>query len=260
MFGDHFIADRIARQFYSIDQNLRIRFINGSNLFTENHYTTLFAEYLNISFAGILPNVVYSSVLKRPDETKFGCDGIIIFQFGTEVKVGLFEAKWPFRKGWDYRQGSSASHFTNQIIRQSKYKGEFAIWETFYDSRTLHNAFIPNNFGSTCSWHKETHDFQVASIINRVWTTIDVATLLGIHGHNFYQIIYSILMCSKGKKIDTSKTQSIVIEMADRYSETIPIPINFDSNLDGNQKIETFMKKAGLSLYVAINLTDTNKK
>jgi len=255
MFGDHFTADRIARTFYRIDQNLRNRFIRRLNLNNENHYTQLYAEYINMAFAGVLPHFVYSSVLLPGHERKFGCDAIIIFQFGTEVKIGLFEAKWPFRNGWDYPQNPNPSHFTNQLERQSKFDSEFAIWETFYDSRKLPNSFILNNTGSMCAWHKETLNFQKASVISRIWTTIDVASLMGQNGLNIYQIIYSILMCKKGKKHNTLGLNSVVVELKDQYSEEIPIPSIYDSDIKENQKILSFVEESGLGLYLAIDLT-----
>ncbi len=256
MFGNHFIADQIARKFVDIDENLRQRFIRRNNLNNENHYTQLFAEHINLAFSSILPIFTTSSVLRPSDERKFGCDCIIIFQFGKEVKIGLFEAKWPFRQGWDYPQNGHPSHFTNQLERQCAFKDVFAIWETFYDSSPLHNSIIPNNRGSMCSWHQETHDYQASSVIGRKWNLRDVSSLIGINGHTIYQIIYSILICNKGNLLDTKEGKAISIKMANNYSEQIPLPLDYESGIEGNQEILSFMKKNGIGLYSAFDLTE----
>lgn len=256
MFGNHFIADRIAKSFYHVDQDLRQRVIRRRMPFDEDQYTTLFTEHINAHFVGVLPIFTSTCVLRRPHEQRFGCDGIIIFHHGQTVKICLFEAKWPIRVNWDYPQDPHPSHFTYQIERQRKYNDVFAIWEMFYDSRPLENSFIPGNNGSACSWHDETYNFQIDSVINRTWKIRDVKALTGIHGQTIYQIIYSIIMSKKGVKHNTDGTNEVVLEMKDQYFETIPLPFNYDADIEKNEDILSFMQESGLGQYIAINFPD----
>lgn len=253
MFGNHIIADSIARKFYDVDLKLRQRFIrNNRGIYKEDTYTVLFTEYLNQELMGVAPISVYAEQMDRTRENKYGCDGIIIFQSNNEAKVGMFEAKWPMRVNWDYQQGQHPSHFTDQLNRQCQFKDDFAIWEMFYSSKNHTQSWTTSNQGSTCTWHDETHDFQRGNINNRNWTRTDLAKMIGVHGKDIYQIIYSIIICAKGRrhKVDSN---AVKIEI-DNSSHEIPLINNEIEEEQNEEIIRTFLRKNNLGFYSHLQL------
>lgn len=148
----------------------------------------------------------YSQVAEKNFEEENGIDGIMIFQSGDRVKIGLFEAKRPqvSKKnfGWDYLSSRKISHFSEQIKKQQIWKDQLAIWEMFVNETRPGGTANPpyDSFGSSCFWHDNAYSFMhTEKLIFQRWNTNKLKELLSISGINFYSIIYDILSCRAGK-------------------------------------------------------------
>ena len=76
---------------------------------------------------------------------RFGCDVAIIFKSGNEVKIGMFEAKFPrlnkSRDDWDNKNTHKISRFTSQLERQNRWENDVVIWEMFFNDKKVGNTF-----------------------------------------------------------------------------------------------------------------------
>lgn len=173
-------------------------------LVSERDYVSAFCTHTRYPEGSFKSRKLSSSVLKRPNyflpfesltlppyyESKFGCDGIILFSGYPEsdvkqavndvdkqsvnvkkYKVGLFEAKWPRMFGglkfpslasksyqpWDKLDKKGEPHFSTQLIRQSAIGGSgIVMWEQFFSEEQVGSSsglFDP--IGSTCVFHKD---------------------------------------------------------------------------------------------------------
>ena len=96
-------AISVANLFYKIDCSVRNDLYNYQ-VSSEPDYVSRMCTHFNYPF-GIL-NLLQLGTLKfettwqakvhdKSHEQKFGCDSMIVFQFENQIKVGMFEAKWP---------------------------------------------------------------------------------------------------------------------------------------------------------------------
>lgn len=195
---------------------------------------------------------VFSRTTDPLQETKFGCDAMVMIRTNKFLKVGLFEAKWPRLKlvnyNWDSIQKKSGiSHFSDQLDRQSKFSKEIAIWEMFlndFPSDCRIDLFDP--YGSTCITHEEAFSFDSTRNKNTVWTHNDLKDMLRsqpMANRSLQGIILKMLQCKIGKPFPPS-SKSILVGSSD---DQIEIPTNYVEM--GNQ-IPLFMEQYGLGNFI----------
>ncbi|HWY99062.1 MAG TPA: hypothetical protein VNY36_08260, partial [Bacteroidia bacterium] len=206
MFGDFNFADQVAIYCASIDVHCRNELRNGT-ITSERDYVSVLSARIRDGLR-ISGHICHAQTLRQGIEVENGVDGIVLFQFNDEVKVGWYEAKWPRVRqnnyGWDsLHVVRGQSHFSEQIIKQHKWEGIVALWEMFFNEAERGFESPPYEyFGSSCVWHNNTFEFmRVHGKIFESWTTSDLKLLLDGNCIGFYSIIYDILSCRKGKKM-----------------------------------------------------------
>ncbi len=115
----------VAASAYKVDWNCRFE-LNTGVIADERDYVSNLTKGIRDywQFSG-LPHFLHSQTLPRPQESKFGCDAMIVIRFDNEAKVCLFEAKWPrlsvASHSWDSIQRSTnISHFSDKLQRQQR--------------------------------------------------------------------------------------------------------------------------------------------
>lgn len=187
----------------------------------ENDYTSNFTGALRrIINSNSLTGLTATSFLLQPhEERECGADASIIITRGSESKVAVFEAKWPrfYDQGysWDYAQTSTGlSHFSDQLERQKRWNGSFAVFEMFYSEYpfgTKEPFLVP--LGSSCVWHRDTEAFrQARSCPNAIWTQAELQKLLSANRVEIADILLSLGLCAEGKLLSMTEPEGIARE------------------------------------------------
>ncbi|SEP05629.1 hypothetical protein [Flavobacterium sp. fv08] len=260
MFGDFVTADLVAIEFMRIDVKCR-KELQAGRIISERDYVTAFGT--RIRDRDFPAFECFSQTLRSADEQKNGADGIMVFKYGSQIKIGIFEAKRPqlihpnYR--WDELSSRAVSHFTEQIENQHKWKDIFAVWEMFLNDTpdcTLSPPFEP--YGSTCVWHKDAYRFAGANgLYINPWKTSDLKLLVKKAGVSIYSVVYDILCCKKGRPLSVNPSDSsvTVINPGDNgITMEIPLPLEIGSDYD--QRIASFMEKNGFELYTYFDLPE----
>lgn len=193
--------------------------LHEGSLTGERDYVSRLMTHITYPYGPWFPKFAFwvmrdSKTLPGDLERKFGTDAIIVFQSGGEVKVGMFEAKWPrviiSTKPWDSRYfGKVYSRFSKQIRKQRNWTNQVAIWEMFfYENINGKSTSFFNPFGSTCVWHDDVYTYFLANrhlFKRNIWNNNDLTRIFSKggkrkKGKNFRSIIYQILTCKKGKE------------------------------------------------------------
>jgi hypothetical protein len=208
-------------------------------------------------------------------EQTFGCDSMLVFRVGNQLKVGLFEAKWPrlIRNpsyGWDYAQESTKqSHFTDQIRRQAAWTGQAAIWETFFLEApvgTSHASFDLQ--GSTCVRHNLAAQLVATqpNTLNVRWNNADLDALVQLAQGgalpvnsvaNLQHIIFDMLTCQFGQPIpaQTGDTKFILKNNGTTHPSQITCPLlTFGPDDNSQPFIEDFMQTNGLTFFQQVDI------
>lgn len=197
--------------------------------------------------------VCHSQNLKKELENSFGCDSIFVIKMGADVKIGLFEAKFPrlskTKYRWDYEQKKnslpltpSESHFSNQLERQHKWINDAAIWELFItEGKPLSEPPYFDMYASTCIWHNITHKFRTKHLpINTIWTSSNLKKLMEINhrlnylaDQNLFHMLMRVFICEAGNrlKIDSEGYTYLSKNIGDNFPAKIPVDLNI---LNGN--------------------------
>ena len=155
-------------------------------------------------------NLIATSFVLNPSrEREFGCDAAIILANGNELKVCLFEAKWPRFKTklnyWDSRQKQSGlSHFHEQLRRQKDFARHFSIWEVIYCEYDfgLESHLYPD-FGSTCIWFKDAHQADRGRKSPRsTWTDKELQELM-TPKYTIGEMIEDSCFCLEGERMSS---------------------------------------------------------
>ncbi len=279
-------AKIISELFYRLDMNVR-NDLHHKRIADERDYVSRLVTHFNypfgifqrVSFNGIHLQSKWFSKVNDPDhEKKFGCDSMIVFRVNDEIKVGLFEAKWPRvikkpKYRWDYAQKSNKrSHFTDQILRQARWTNYAAIWEMFlYEEKvgTLNCPF--DKYASTCVRHNFAKAFvRKTPSLKIVWNNIDLTDLIqsaqtssfnGTNQTNIKDIVLDILTCKFGKAIDI-KPGDTGFKLTSKYPKEVVkcpiIPMTEDDDI--NSIIGEFMAENGLSFFQQLNIVSPNEK
>lgn len=279
-------AQIISNLFYLLDTNVR-NDLYWNRIADERDYLSRIVTHFNYPF-GIFNQFFFNhmkfqskwfaKVNNGHQERKFGCDSMIVFRVNNKIKVGLFEAKWPRvikdpNYQWDYNQKSTkTSHFTNQILRQSKWTSYAAIWEMFfYEEKvgTFNRPFDKN--ASTCVRHSFANSLVSSTpSLQTIWNNNDLTTLIqsaqttsfdgGTKQTNIEQIIFDILTCSFGKPIDIGPNdRTFTLTSIDNVENASCPIISMSEDNDSNQIIEGFMSENGLSFFQQLNIQTPNE-
>lgn len=258
MFGNFQIADLIAIECSAADNFCRKELQRGIIVNERDYVSSLTGRIRDNLKRNFL---VHSQTLPSTTEQSMGCDGIIVFRSDNNVKVGMFEAKWPrfaevdYR--WDYLNTRNLSHFSDQIQRQSNWH-DLAIWEMFFNELQTGSQSPPcDYFGSSCVWHKHAFRFlNEKQLFSNYWSTVQLKELLKEFSLNFYSIIYNILSCQSGSVIPIVPDDTQFSVSSNQNLEPplqIPIPINAEKEFDEN--IVTFLKRQNIQTYLYIDLS-----
>jgi hypothetical protein len=263
MFGDFKIADIIAYHCAEADIECRQELRSGI-IVSERDYVSVLMTKIRTGISRHLPFNCHAQTIDSTQETRFGVDGIIVFQYGDEIKVGLFEAKRPQvtrqNYDWDYLSTRKISHFSEQIKKQRIWDGQLALWEMFFNEADNGYESPPYDyFGSSCVWHNNAFSFMHSEkLIFNKWTTDKLKKLLGTKGINFYTVIYNMISCQAGKKYKIDQTTNscqIFSENAKEISLNIPIPTTNGQGQEKDRRIEQFLRENKLESFMHIDLT-----
>lgn len=258
MFGDFQTADQVAFRFMQIDVKCR-RELQAGRLVSERDYVTAFSTRIRDAFFHEFN--CHSQTLRSADEQENGADGIIVFRYGSQIKIGIFEAKRPQlaypNYPWDVLSSRGISHFTEQIENQRKWKDIFAVWEMFLNETPDNNLSPPfEPYGSTCIWHSDAFRFAGKNrLYPRVWKTDDLKALAKKSSVSLYSVVYDIISCKKGRPLSVNPSDSsvTVINPADN-DITMEIPLPLQTGPESDQRITSFMEKNGFESYTYLNL------
>ncbi|MFC7518470.1 hypothetical protein ACFQUU_26005 [Herbaspirillum sp. GCM10030257] len=207
MLFPHQITSQVVDCAEWADRLIRSELIAGI-IANENDYTSNFVGALRreINSRNVPDLHAMSFVLKAGAERRVGSDAAIILANTREFKICLFEAKWPrlstHVNSWDsVQQSSNQSHFHDQLIRQSRVAGTFAIWEMFYTEHPFNSnvAQFPH-FGSACVWHSDAYKASHArKNIQLPWTDAELKQLLQNHRIAVGNVMQEVCECRSGK-------------------------------------------------------------
>ncbi|HWW40791.1 hypothetical protein [Pedobacter sp.] len=267
---DKIRAELIGELFYRLDIGVRGDLHKGV-VSDERDYVSRLVTHLEYPY-GFFNNIIYyglglkgkwfAKVNKGTQERRFGCDSMIVFEAKDQLKVGLFEAKWPRVLidpfyDWDkIYKNKSVSHFTDQIERQANWSRQAAIWEMFFYEEAPGIFSSPFDLsGSSCV----KHEFAKAYIDGPqrppyAWGNNDLENLIGLAQTtsaetNLRTIIKEILNCKMGRAIPINsgeRTFTLTAYNGDR--EICPI-LKFDSGNDNMDFLNEFMVSKGLSFF-----------
>lgn len=200
------------------DRLVRADLIQGF-IVTENDYTSNFTSALRreINSRNIPGLAAHSQVLSPSVERNTGTDGCIIFRNNDQLKVGLFEAKWPrlstHTNCWDSLQKStSKSHFDDQLERQKSLSG-YAIWEMFYSEEPYGvNPLFPH-YGSSCVWHADAISVSSSRSSASPWQDAELTTMLSAYGKRIGEIVTAICNCTHGRVYSTNEMPGLLSEL-----------------------------------------------
>ena len=193
------IADKEARS------DLSLGFIKDENDYTSNFTSALRRIINSNSQTGLSAS---SFLLQHTEEREMGADAAIILSCGKESKIAVFEAKWPrfMSSGyqWDYAQTASGlSHFSDQLERQTHWRGLFAVFEMFYSEHPFASQppFLDAN-GSSCVWHDDTDAFRKQRPDpDAVWSQAELQKLLTTKRVSIAEVMLEFGICNQGKPI-----------------------------------------------------------
>jgi hypothetical protein len=214
-------ADREARSDLSIGQ------IKNENDYTSNFTGALRRIINSNSRTGLLAT---SHLLGKSDENVFGCDAAIVISSGPEVKIALLEAKWPRLKSssyrWDFAQSSAGlSHFSDQLNRQHKHNGRFAIFEIFYCEWPFKKQpFFMQDDVSSCVWHDSAYNFdKLRPNCPQIWSRTELKDLLKQGTLRIDEILEGLCECRVGEKLQRFSSIQLLAEEFNLSGEIIHI-------------------------------------
>lgn len=259
MFGNPIIAESIAKLCYQADKECREELRTGT-IVSERDYVSTLMTKIRAEISMKLSYKCHAQTVNPTIEKQYGVDGMIIFQYGNEIKAGLFEAKKPNvlipNYSWDYLK-SGQSHFSKQIKKQRIWNEKFVLWEMFFNEAD--NGFQCPTFdiaGSSCVWHDEAHKFMnKEKLIYNKWTTVKLKEMLNESGINFQKVIYETIICNVGHKIKIDTVNNKCVVSNNNNNNTLNIPLPTTINQENNEHINKFLLENKIDSYIHIDLT-----
>ncbi len=258
MFGSFELSDFIAYRVSVCDYKCRLELQRGA-IVDEPDYVSCLSKTIRDDVKHIKMKV-HAQTLSGGQEQNNGADGIIIFQIKNEIKVGIYEAKWPRFKQtdypWDYLHPTRlTSHFSEQINKKHIWQDTIATWEMFFNEEEYGKDSPPYEFfGSSCVWNNDAYNFMNSKglILNK-WSTSKLKELLKENGTNIYSIIFDLLSCKRGKKHSISAGEKNVVissPVNDNIILDVPLPIDLEKEFD--ERIQAFMERERFTSYLYI--------
>jgi hypothetical protein len=267
-------AAAIADLFYAIDIGVRDQLAKDF-VTSERDYVSALATNFRYPF-GLFNQYTFMNMKlgatwtarsnDASSEQTFGCDSMIVFQVKDQVKVCLFEAKWPRvvkkpKYAWDALQKKSkVSHFTDQINRQSEWSDSAAIWEMFFLEKKPGDLVHPfDKNGSTCVRHQFAKDYiDGPTAPATIWDNEDLEKLIvsshsdaytGLDQSNLKEIISDVLTCKFGPPILVKPFDGYFL-LRPNKGESVAIPVpNLELNNGNEINLSEFMGSHGLSFF-----------
>lgn len=225
-------AHHVAEVAYRVDELCRLELSLGT-LNDERQYVAALAVRIRDYWACAGQRALcYAKALPSRQERLLGCDALILLRLDNGYKVGLFEAKWPrlFQNrshSWDsFQAGTNVSHYSDQLIRQSKIHPSAAVWEL------LMNEEAPGKYtqsfdtwGATCLWHAEARLYMAGRPHpNAVWSRADARSLVysvARRKKNLATCVKRLAECREGKLV--APTRGAVSISSGEKSSSIPV-------------------------------------
>jgi hypothetical protein len=273
---NHKTATLISDYFYYIDIICR-KDLSKNRIISERDYVSRLMTHAMYPLGPATPNGLIfwiAQTLPYNLEVKFGCDAIIIFKSGNEVKLGMFEAKWPrLNKSndyWDKTNTHGVSRFNAELKRQNKWIKDVVIWEMFFNEKPVGSTFLRyDKYASSCVWHAYAYNHGLK--IKKTWKRRDIhSVFINRDKHNsatnIKEVLYQLLICNKGKRKSIVNNKITIENRIDGNTQDIPILKGITNNsndinsidADNITEIVNFMKDVGLKNYIFIDL-DTLK-
>ncbi|MGE6322724.1 hypothetical protein ACQKEF_21045 [Pseudomonas oryzihabitans] len=214
-----YYADRLTRT------DLIEKYVVSENDYT-SQFTSAFRREINaLAQPGLSATI---KLLDSSAERAVGADACVIFENGREIKVGIFEAKWPRLSThvncWDSKQKSTGrSHFDSQLSRQNLLHPEIAIWEMFYCEYPFKDqpSFMPD-YVSACVWHDDAFNFSLSRTRSvQPWNDEELKTLLETCTVTIAEIIEEICCCHRGVPVPKGSEKKLFGDLGLPYSALI---------------------------------------
>jgi hypothetical protein len=113
---------------------------------------------------------------------------------------------------WDYNQTASGlSHFSDQLERQKRWSGTFAVFEMFYCEFPFGKQppFLDDH-GSSCIWHEDAEAFRARRADpDDVWSQSELQTMLQQKHANIVHVMIQFGECKKGRAIRMVEPEAI---------------------------------------------------
>lgn len=194
------IADKEARS------DLSLGYIVNENDYTSNFTGALRRIINSNSITGLTAT---SYLLTSSQEREFGADAAIILNHGNYQKVAIFEGKWPrfsvSGHKWDQLQKSTnKSHFSDQLLRQSRWSNQFAVFERIYCEFPFgKQPYYLENEGSSCIWFDDAEGFRLKNKVSgAIWTQNDLVSLLKGGGIPITSVVRDFGNCRRGDVLE----------------------------------------------------------
>lgn len=230
---------KVSRCAYHADRLIRTDLID-KYVISENDYTSQFTsafrrEVNALAHPGLTARI---QLLAGGAERALGADACVIFDNGQEIKVGIFEAKWPRLSThvncWDSKQiATGRSHFDSQLARQNPLHPNIAVWEMFYCEYPFEHqpSFMPD-FGSACVWHEDA--FKVSLSRSRSvhpWSDIELKAMLETSCVTIADIITEICLCNRGVPVRKGSESKLFGDLGLPHSALV---ISYDQETTSN--------------------------
>lgn len=260
-------AQLLAYWIYKMDHACRTDLMNGIIANERDYVSTLCTRIRDhLRAFHIITNDIHAKTLNGKKERLFGCDSIMVFRLGNEVKVGLFEAKWPrfFKKPaypWD-----KGPRFSSQIIRQRNWVSSgVVIWEMFFNEAKpgkVHAGW--DSEGSNCILHTYADNYLInhkSNSSSSKWNNVDLSRLFGQNLENIYDIAFYMLTCRYGEKIAVEGYSFKLTSKSDNSEQTfrVPIPVTEGSEIVDAEAVTEFMGPVGLENYIYVDLDEIKR-
>ncbi|MFT4415524.1 hypothetical protein ACLM5H_16840 [Fredinandcohnia humi] len=269
----HIDAEKVGIYFYQIDRKCRDDFSKGM-IISERDYVSRFTTFAMYPYGPFIKSPIFwiSQTLPQPIETKFGCDGVIVFRKGNLAKIGMFEAKWPrmdptrCRTPWDDKKPKELhSRLSKELQKQNPISSKVAIWEMFFNDLNVgvskKDGF--NSEVSACIWHDLAYYYWHKRIrgTGKVWYNRKESHLRTMLRYrkmlksaiNIKDILIEILTCNKGIPFNIKTKKDDTYAFIELNNIEIPLP---DQNYGNSEDITDFMKDNGFRQYAFIDLED----
>lgn len=272
------IAQRVSNIIYEADCSTRMLLTNGHIELSERAY---FGSLVGIAGVNLynIRRFTRGFTFRLNVRDTHTYDGVFVFRYGNQIKVGVCESKLlrfqeddgtmiPLSDIWDWNNDDGHSHFFKQIQSYSNWSQDCAVWFMFMLDLDQ-DLYCPplDERGSACLWLEElqSHINDTGFTNANLWTLQDVLDIEEPPLTNLEKVIYDILMCKKGKKIDIDENALTVSLKYGKGERDVYLPLPYNGrNIEERsiqaRKIEEFMSQYKFSFYRYYNMSGPDFK